>query len=158
PSRLPALAVRLDRRGGAGPLLPAGGDQPEHQQARASNAHDLSRKNRVAACVRRSGERQHSAPRLLHTTSPAPGASQVTNVARDGSIDDERVRRRAGPPGQGGRSAGVRRAHHPSPCRTGTLRAAPARESGGGDRKSTRLNSSHVKISYAVFCLKKKKI
>src|SRR5436309_3741702 len=28
---------------------------------------------------------------------------------------------------------------------------------GGSDRKSTRLNSSHVKISYAVFCLKKKK-
>src|SRR5690606_22663528 len=27
----------------------------------------------------------------------------------------------------------------------------------GGDRKSTRLNSSHVKISYAVFCLKKKR-
>src|SRR5438874_8069482 len=27
----------------------------------------------------------------------------------------------------------------------------------GPDRKSTRLNSSHVEISYAVFCLKKKK-
>src|SRR5436305_8289243 len=27
----------------------------------------------------------------------------------------------------------------------------------GKDRKSTRLNSSHVRISYAVFCLKKKK-
>src|SRR5438874_10670089 len=27
-----------------------------------------------------------------------------------------------------------------------------------GDRKSTRLNSSHVEISYAVFCLKKKNI
>src|SRR5690349_23604168 len=26
-----------------------------------------------------------------------------------------------------------------------------------GDRKSTRLNSSHVEISYAVFCLKRKK-
>src|SRR3989442_14882278 len=26
------------------------------------------------------------------------------------------------------------------------------------DRKSTRLNSSHVRISYAVFCLKKKKV
>src|SRR5690606_39626061 len=26
------------------------------------------------------------------------------------------------------------------------------------DRKSTRLNSSHVKISYAVFCLKKKRV
>src|SRR5438874_7471873 len=33
------------------------------------------------------------------------------------------------------------------------LRAAAAE-----DRKSTRLNSSHVEISYAVFCLKKKKI
>src|SRR5690606_41688595 len=41
-----------------------------------------------------------------------------------------------------------------------------SRRAGGGDvhrfgdladRKSTRLNSSHVKISYAVFCLKKKK-
>src|SRR5699024_11796072 len=28
---------------------------------------------------------------------------------------------------------------------------------GRGDRKSTRLNSSHVSISYAVFCLKKKR-
>src|SRR2546430_5618694 len=29
---------------------------------------------------------------------------------------------------------------------------------GGADRKSTRLNSSHSQISYAVFCLKKKKM
>src|SRR2546430_9107471 len=29
---------------------------------------------------------------------------------------------------------------------------------GGIDRKSTRLNSSHSQISYAVFCLKKKKL
>src|SRR5947209_14488584 len=36
---------------------------------------------------------------------------------------------------------------------------APAGDSGSGllDRKSTRLNSSHANISYAVFCLKKKK-
>src|SRR5690349_23716900 len=33
-----------------------------------------------------------------------------------------------------------------------------AQDLGGGDRKSTRLNSSHVEISYAVFCLKKKKM
>src|SRR2546430_13405969 len=32
-----------------------------------------------------------------------------------------------------------------------------ARSSRGTDRKSTRLNSSHSQISYAVFCLKKKK-
>src|SRR5690349_22217439 len=34
---------------------------------------------------------------------------------------------------------------------------ARARVVAGRDRKSTRLNSSHVEISYAVFCLKKKK-
>src|SRR5690606_40055352 len=35
--------------------------------------------------------------------------------------------------------------------------AHPPGRAGARDRKSTRLNSSHVKISYAVFCLKKKK-
>src|SRR5690606_40333972 len=35
-------------------------------------------------------------------------------------------------------------------------RGAAERAGRGGDRKSTRLNSSHVKISYADFCLKKK--
>src|SRR5206468_12758241 len=33
---------------------------------------------------------------------------------------------------------------------------APGHRRGAGDRKSTRLNSSHDQISYAVFCLKKK--
>src|SRR2546427_7979206 len=33
----------------------------------------------------------------------------------------------------------------------------PPKPSLSGDRKSTRLNSSHSQISYAVFCLKKKK-
>src|SRR5438874_11251487 len=37
-------------------------------------------------------------------------------------------------------------------CRPGR-----GRRGRGADRKSTRLNSSHVEISYAVFCLKKKK-
>src|SRR5688500_19327234 len=45
-------------------------------------------------------------------------------------------------------------------------RARPASPAGGGgygagalaDRKSTRLNSSHLVISYAVFCLKKKNL
>src|SRR2546430_5431831 len=36
-------------------------------------------------------------------------------------------------------------------------RAAVADRRRRGDRKSTRLNSSHSQISYAVFCLKKKK-
>src|SRR2546427_1805243 len=49
-------------------------------------------------------------------------------------------------------------------CRPGrTLRQSDVRqgirilEARGRDRKSTRLNSSHSQISYAVFCLKKKK-
>src|SRR3712207_8422328 len=37
-----------------------------------------------------------------------------------------------------------------------SVRVDPARW-GRADRKSTRLNSSHANISYAVFCLKKKK-
>src|SRR5690349_24599994 len=40
---------------------------------------------------------------------------------------------------------------------TGVEFPAEARGSLRRDRKSTRLNSSHVEISYAVFCLKKKK-
>src|SRR5690349_23792762 len=39
----------------------------------------------------------------------------------------------------------------------GGAQAAVYRRRARGDRKSTRLNSSHVEISYAVFCLKKKK-
>src|SRR5258708_36675157 len=42
----------------------------------------------------------------------------------------------------------------PVPKVTGTI----SLKSRAGDRKSTRLNSSHQIISYAVFCLKKKKI
>src|SRR5258705_4207391 len=54
------------------------------------------------------------------------------------------------PPGR--RDAALRRDSH----------EPPRREKGGRlylyrDRKSTRLNSSHLGISYAVFCLKKKK-
>src|SRR2546422_6436738 len=46
-------------------------------------------------------------------------------------------------------------------CRSGHRvvlhESAPRGHAGPGDRKSTRLNSSHGYISYAVFCLKKKK-
>src|SRR5204862_8063833 len=43
------------------------------------------------------------------------------------------------------------------PQATTRARAFGTSVSRSGDRKSTRLNSSHVEISYAVFCLKKKK-
>src|SRR3712207_8372214 len=65
--------------------------------------------------------------------------------------------------------SGVRRLHrdrrpqlrkdHPPPEKDLVPLASSGRASGRGhpgDRKSTRLNSSHANISYAVFCLKKK--
>src|SRR5690349_24045114 len=53
-----------------------------------------------------------------------------------------------------GRGEGVLRALFP---RLRGLERLPAARRPRADRKSTRLNSSHVEISYAVFCLKKKK-
>src|SRR5436853_1372800 len=45
-----------------------------------------------------------------------------------------------------------------TPMPAGTMPCgAPASATTSQDRKSTRLNSSHLGISYAVFCLKKKK-
>src|SRR3712207_8021849 len=47
------------------------------------------------------------------------------------------------------------------PCGPPRVRRAPIDDlvaARSGDRKSTRLNSSHANISYAVFCLKKKKL
>src|SRR5256885_7290420 len=59
-------------------------------------------------------------------------------------------------------SFGPRRPPALGPLRTRDRTANGERNVGGGrdlagDRKSTRLNSSHPVISYAVFCLKKKK-
>src|SRR5690349_22175975 len=57
-----------------------------------------------------------------------------------------------------------RRRRAPHEARTDRSHPGAGRRHQGGcdqcvlqDRKSTRLNSSHVEISYAVFCLKKKK-
>src|SRR3712207_7139535 len=63
------------------------------------------------------------------------------------------------------RAADRRRSHLADRRRSGVRREGGAEDDvdpvvaggiGVGDRKSTRLNSSHANISYAVFCLKKK--
>src|SRR3712207_7191571 len=64
--------------------------------------------------------------------------------ARDEPV---RVRQDAGVRRVRGRGAGADRQ---------LVDGEPAEEGEPGDRKSTRLNSSHANISYAVFCLKKK--
>src|SRR5204862_5367479 len=78
----------------------------------------------------------------LHDALPICTAS----AARHGSRSRSRLR--SAEPGRGADEMQAR----PRPM------AAPRSVTGDeGDRKSTRLNSSHVEISYAVFCLKKKK-
>src|SRR5690554_7541328 len=67
------------------------------------------------------------------------------------------------PTGQGGTKApgavsDAPGAWYPLQCgAAGRIRTAATPPGRRRDRKSTRLNSSHVRISYAVFCLKKKK-
>src|SRR3712207_8716899 len=62
-----------------------------------------------------------------------------------------------------GAGAGARASGHPGGAQGAAGRRLHRSDRPGGDRgeeldrKSTRLNSSHANISYAVFCLKKKK-
>src|SRR3712207_7370324 len=74
--------------------------------------------------------------------APPARAAHLGQRLRHGLAEDRRARQRTGT------QRGRRRADR---LRRGAQRA------GGEDRKSTRLNSSHANISYAVFCLKKKK-
>src|SRR3989442_2744613 len=69
------------------------------------------------------------------------------------------------PPSAGHRPTAARRAAAYTTRRSAASRLAPEcpdrdsrteKRAVRGDRKSTRLNSSHVRISYAVFCLQKK--
>src|SRR2546426_8518128 len=73
-----------------------------------------------------------------------PYTTLFRSVPRDGGV---------GPAAAGGPPVGPARARAGRDPHHGTRGSARARR----DRKSTRLNSSHLVISYAVFCLKKKK-
>src|SRR5256885_2667843 len=68
-------------------------------------------------------------------------------------LGHEEAARRAG-----AQAVGAVRLHHRRAVRGAARDLHAAERHGlGRDRKSTRLNSSHLVISYAVFCLKKKK-
>src|SRR5207249_11454589 len=91
---------------------------------------------------------------------PTRRSSDLRSADR-GVADEERLPAGRGPPVQFPRHADAaleRRRRLPGPGRrtqsTALLQLGRfGRRGGGGDRKSTRLNSSHVSISYAVFCL-----
>src|SRR3712207_7747152 len=81
----------------------------------------------------------------LHDALPISGVQDRGHEARGHAQAAGRGARRA--------AAARRRAPPARPGLLGDRRAGRPLE----DRKSTRLNSSHANISYAVFCLKKKK-
>src|SRR5690606_41990427 len=73
------------------------------------------------------------------------------------ALDEMRVRKDGRCEDRGESEAGIAADRPDGP--PAQVRDRGGRRAGSGrgtDRKSTRLNSSHVKISYAVFCLKKK--
>src|SRR5947208_4885438 len=74
-----------------------------------------------------------------------PYTTLFRSARRPEALDDRADAEHAEPPARG--EQGRAEADQPAELRRGTAR----------DRKSTRLNSSHQIISYAVFCLKKKK-
>src|SRR5262245_66073294 len=73
-----------------------------------------------------------------------PATTEIYTLSLHDALPISRPRPTSGRPSRGSRrrSAAVRSSETPRPR---------------PDRKSTRLNSSHLGISYAVFCLKKKK-
>src|SRR5690606_40247146 len=94
-------------------------------------------------------------PLPLHDALPISGARRSRPRGR--RVDQRDEEHDGPPPRRGGRARGgahgARGGDRGDPADDQPRRS---RGRGGGDRKSTRLNSSHVKISYAVFCLKKK--
>src|SRR5713101_1249341 len=116
------------------------------------------------------GRRPRRAGTRPGRAGPGPGQRSGCTGASRGGEDGARRRRSAaqaraggaGPPEEAVRAAGPAGARRrggaggagPDPRGRHEARLPRAH---GPDRKSTRLNSSHMSISYAVFCLKKKK-
>src|SRR5205814_4331583 len=97
-----------------------------------------------------------------HPQLPPFPTRRSSDLAGEGGVHEHTDRRRVA----ADRAAGGNRARCPRAPWAGTpsgstLRWRPPRtptaSRSAPDRKSTRLNSSHLGISYAVFCLKKKK-
>src|SRR5256885_12118618 len=83
----------------------------------------------------------------LFRSPPGSAGPAPAPLVLSGAADTRR-----GPGGRDGTATGG------APATPGARRPQGATAPGAGDRKSTRLNSSHLVISYAVFCLKKKQL
>src|SRR5690625_6209992 len=102
---------------------------------------------REAAICGRAGDRRLASSWNSSTVSTSALISRIARVPRSieaaGVLSTSRVT---------GLTCAAGFAHSGPRCAPLPVRG----DARGGDRKSTRLNSSHVAISYAVFCLKKK--
>src|SRR3712207_8570705 len=90
----------------------------------------------------------------IYTLSLHDALPICTGVAAVSDDWDEPLARKRGAQESGGPAAEIRAVRDDGRRRVDDLQIAGR---GHRDRKSTRLNSSHANISYAVFCLKKKK-
>src|SRR5690348_13884212 len=138
------VQIRTTSRGGPTCHHLAGG--PTTYPTTLPSGHATDRRSNVAQCGSRFGLNTR---KFCSTTSYRPGSTATTvAMCPNGPYEPPYTTIE---PGAGCELTA-------KPC----ARATPKRSiafpnSGGGDRKSTRLNSSHPSISYAVFCLKKKK-
>src|SRR6266487_2364014 len=140
----------------AGPLRRSQGIVPERQERPERGAHAASGPA-LGATNGSSGHEPDKLPRRHHDQpGPPAGAGPVPFGMPASSFDVFTPRQPEAPDETPG----------PADTRPADTRPADARRAGAGpgtpspgngDRKSTRLNSSHPSISYAVFCLKKKK-
>src|SRR5206468_12602324 len=106
-------------------------------------------------CLSTSSVFNVTAPPEIYTLS-LHDALPISHARHPGQEDRRRARcRLARRDGAVGARPGGRGAGHDRVPAAGAAAGVPQGE--GPDRKSTRLNSSHDQISYAVFCLKKKK-
>src|SRR5256886_3554278 len=151
------IAVSFDVRDPApGARIPAG------IIAAAARSTPEARATSEGGVEQRAGQEddqpQHEAcDRCPSEPAPSGGEALLERVFRShpyvAVAQQQRDEPHLGPEHDGGRHAVELRQHHQHAARENESEARhhPA------DRKSTRLNSSHSQISYAVFCLKKKK-
>src|SRR6266487_2192787 len=127
---------------------------PPASSARADAQALLPSRPARSRCQRTPGTSAATGRPLVTSRSPQLAATWLLSAAREVAAPRNRADRPERRVTRDGRPASRSR---PERYRSDLARESPTRLTNRRDRKSTRLNSSHPSISYAVFCLKKKK-
>src|SRR5438067_5707392 len=129
------------------PLPPTSPARSSTRPARAALGRSPPVREHTAPCAALAARQSTRQPVQTATRSPSPTPGEGSSTSTTSRQRSRCAGRRQRDLGRGAATCSVSRSHVP------TTWPGHANE----DRKSTRLNSSHVSISYAVFCLKKKK-